>query len=225
MTGHRGLVGGFAVAAVALLPQAAFGAGGDPQKRITAADTSRASSVLLKRADLGAGGWKSGGSGGTPAACGIVLQLQPNESDLVETGAATGWLFTTKSYEALTQTVGVFATVGQANTAWVRTVNNKLVICMEQQMENTSSMGAPVSVTDWTPLKLPQLVEHVAGFRVTATAKAGGKTTNVYFDLILLGHSRTMTKIAFSSLQHPFSTSYEVRLARLVSGRLDSSVH
>jgi hypothetical protein len=224
MTGRRSFVGGFAVA-VALLPQAAFGTSGDPQKRLIAADTSRASDVLLKRADLGAGGWKSGGSGGTPAACGIVRPLQPNESDLVETGAATGWLFTTKSYEALTQTVGVFATARQANTAWVRTVNKKLVICMEQQVENTSSMGAPVSVTDWTALKLPHLVEHVAGFRVTATAKAGGKTTNVYFDLILLGHSRTMTKIAFSSLRRPFSTGYEVRLARLVAGRLESSAH
>jgi hypothetical protein len=222
---RRALVGGFAVAVVALLPQAAFGAGGDPQKRLTAADTSRARNVLLKLADLGVGGWKSGGSGGTPAACGIVLQLQPIESDLVETGAATGWLFTSKSYEALTQTVGVFATARQANTAWVRTVNKKLVICMEQQMENTSSMGGPVSVTDWTALKLPHLVEHVAGFRVMATAKAGGRTSNVYFDLILLGHSRTMTRIAFSSLQHPFSTGYEVRLARIVSSRLDSSAH
>jgi hypothetical protein len=225
MTVGRALIRGFAVAAVALLPEAAFGTAGDPQKRLTAADTSRASSVLLRRADLGVGGWKSGGSGSMPAACGIVLQLQPNESDLVETGAATGWLFTTKSYQALTQTVGVFATARQANTAWVRTVNKNLVICMEQQMENTSSMGAPVSVTDWTPLKLPRLVAHVAGFRVTATAKAGGKTSNVYFDLILLGHSRTMTRIAFSSLLHPFSIAYEVQLARIVSARLDSSAH
>lgn len=217
-----GLVGGLVLVATALSQQAAYAASGDPQQRHSAVDTQVAASVLLKQADLG-NGWKSGpGSAGT-SACGIVLQLQPNESDLVETGAATGALFTNKGYEALSQTVHVFATGQQANKAWTRTVNNKLVICMEQQVENTSSMGAPVSVTDWTPLRLPKLVEHTAGFRVTATAKAGGKTTKVYFDLILLSHAQTLTRIALSSLQKPFSTRYEANLARIVSQRLSSA--
>jgi hypothetical protein len=223
MTCRRRVAGGVVLVVILALSQhAAFGAKGDPQKRLTAADSRRATSVLLTRADLGAVGWKSGASA-HESGCGIVLSLNPVESDLVETGVATGPLFSNKSYEALAQTVRVFATAHQENTAWARTVNKKLVICMEQQVENTSSMGAAVSVTDWSPLKFSKTVGHVAGFRVTATATSGRTKPKVYLDVIVLGHSRTMTRIIFSSLRKPFSTAYESRLARIVSQRLNSA--
>ena len=219
---RRGAPIGGIVLVVLALSQAALGAKGDPQKRLTAADSQRAAGVLLTRTDLGAAGWKSEPGAGQ-SGCGIMLSLNPVESDLVETGEATGPLFSNKGYEALAQTVRVFATARQANTAWVRTVNKELVICMEQQVENTSSMGAAVSVTDWSPLKVPKIGGHVAGFRVTATATSGQTKPKVYLDVILLGQSRTMTKITFSSLRKPFSTAYESRLARIVSQRLDST--
>ena len=223
MTRRSGVIGGAAlVVGLALSQQVAFGANGDPQKRLTAADSKRATSVLLAKADLGAASWKSA-AGAQESSCGIVLALNPVESDLVETGLATGPLFTNKNYEALAQTVHLFATPRQANTAWARTVTKKLVICMEQQVENTSSMGAAVSVTDWSPLKLPKTVEHVAGYRVTATATSGKTKPKVYLDVILLGQARTMTKIIFSSLRKPFSTPYETRLAQVVSQRLRST--
>jgi hypothetical protein len=103
----------------------------------------------------------------------------------------------------------------QANAAWRRTVGKKLVICMEQQVEGLSSMGPRVSVTDWHPLRLPKSVQHVAGFRVIANAKTGGRgTSKVYLDLILLAQSRTLTRISFSSLQRPFPSAYEAGLTR-----------
>ena len=201
--------------------QAALGASGDPQKRHTAADTQLAANALLKRGDLGSSGWNAARSAASnESSCGIVTDLQPKESDLVETGAASGSLFTNHN-QALTQSALVFASRRQANAAWMRTVTKNLVICMEQQVEGTSSMGAPVSVIDWRRLNLPRSAEHVAGFRVIATAKTSAKATaKIYLDLILLGQSRTMTRLSFSSLQKPFSTSYETRLAGIVSQRL-----
>jgi len=199
----------------------ALGASGDPQKRLVAADGRLAKGVLLTRADLGARTWKSvPGAATTLSNCGIIRRLQPVESGLVETGAANGPLFTNKAAQALTQTVRVFATPKQANEAWSRTATKNLVICMEQQVENLSTMGAPVSVTDWRPLKLPKATDHAAAYRVTATASAGKNKSNVYFDLILLGQSRTITKLIFSALGKPVSTAYEARLATDLSQRL-----
>jgi hypothetical protein len=215
------LVGGLLIAVFALSQQVVLAAAGDPQKKLSAADTRLAAGVLLKRGDLGSG-WKSSSSASGAPGCGIVHQLQPNESDLVETGAAAGSLFTNKAYEALSQTVRVFASPQQATKAWLRTVNKQLVICTEQQVEDTSSMGSAVSVTDWTSLRLPHQVEHASGFRVTASAGSGTRKTKVYFDLILLGHARAMTRIALSSLQKPFSAQYEAKLVQLVSQRLNS---
>ena len=220
---RRSAIAALIFALVALAQQAALAASGDPQKRLSRADTRLATNVLLKRGDLGAAGWKRArSSAASGSACGIVHRMQPNETDLVETGAATGPLFTNNGIRALTQTARVFVSRRQATTAWARTDTKNLIICMEQQVENTSSMGAPVSVTDWRPLRLPRLVDHLAGFRVVATAKTSAKTTSkVYFDLILLGHSRTITKLVLSSLQKPFATGYEARLTRIVAHRLN----
>ena len=213
-----GLVLGLAV----LAQQAAFGASGDPQKHLTAAGTHLAAGALLTRGELGTGAWKAGPSAGsgTSSSCGIVLRIHPVESDLVEVGAASGPVFTNSGTEALNQSVSVFATAAQANTAWQRTVNPKLVICMEQQVEATSTMGAPVSVTDWSQLKLPGLAGDAAGFRVVATATAAKRKVNVYFDQILLSRSHTVTKLVFSSFEKPFSTAFEIQLAREVATRL-----
>jgi hypothetical protein len=91
---------------------------------------------------------------------------------------------------------------------------------LEQQVESLSATGAPVSVTGWNSLNLPMLRGHLAGFRVTATASAGKRKTPVYYDLILVGQSRALTKVVFSSLNEPFPARAEARLATAISRRL-----
>jgi hypothetical protein len=211
---------GFALLAVATT-HGALGASGDPKKRSVAADGRLAAKVLLARADLGAASWRPvPGAATTLNKCGIIRNLQPVESDLTQTGSANGPLFTNKAGQALTQSVNVFATPKQANEAWSRTNTKNLVICMEQQVENLSTMGAPVSVTGWKPLRLTKLPGHVAAYRVTATASAGKHKSNVYFDLILLGRSRTMTKLTLSALGRPFPSAFDARLAIELARRL-----
>ncbi|HZO62495.1 MAG TPA: hypothetical protein VFB35_05885 [Gaiellaceae bacterium] len=212
-------------AACVLGQPAALGAPGEPQKRLTAADTQLARRVLLARGELGAGGWRPGRGSATGQACGIVRRVQPRLSDLVETADVSGPLFTSERAEAVAQTVRVFATPGQAAVAWTRTVNTHLVICMEEQVEGSSSMGAPVSVTDWRALTLPHVTQRVAGFRVTALATAGKTRSNVYLDVILLAQGRAMTTITFSSVQRPVPAAYETQLVRTVAGRLRAAAH
>ena len=203
------------------LAQQAFAASGNPQKHLTTAGTHLAVGALLVRGDLGAAAWKAKPAPGTSAPnCGIESNIGPMESDLTEVGAASGPVFTNAGTEALDQFVTVFSSPAQANTAWQRTVNKTFVICMEQQVENTSSMGAPVSVTNWKQLKLPGLSGHAVGYRVIATATGTNAKVNVYFDQILIHRSSTLTKLVFSSFGKPFSTAYEMGLARQVSQRL-----
>jgi len=205
------------VALVVITPPAALAATGDPQQKHTAAGTLQATSALVRISDLAAG-WKSSRSNGGQPECDAVLQ--PNESDLIETGKAVGPLFTS-GMDAVTQNVHVFATEAQANIAWKKTLTNKLILCMEQQVENLSSMGSPVSVTEWHRLALPRLAGRVTGFRVVAKAKTAKTTwSKVYFDQILLGQAKTMTRIVFSSLRAPVSKTLEQKLASVVANRM-----
>ena len=200
-----------------LTPAAALAAAGDPQQKHTAAGTLQATSALVRIGDLGTG-WKSSHSNGGQPQCDAVLQ--PNESDLIEAGNAVSPLFTS-GMDAVTQNVHVFATEAQANVAWKRALTNKLVLCMEQQVENLSSMGSPVSVTEWHRLALPHSAGRVTGFRVVAKAKTTKTTwSKVYFDQILLGNAKTMTRIVFSSLQAPISKTLEQKLASVVASRI-----
>src|SRR5262249_40689963 len=112
------------------------------------------------------------------------------------------------------------ATPAQANTAWHRTVNQKLVICMEQQVEGISTMGAPVSVTNWQPLKLVGVPGRAVGYRVVANATRTKGKVPLYYDEILLSGSRTLTKLVFSSFRAPFSAAFETALAQNVSDRI-----
>ncbi len=206
-----------ASAVLVLAPTAALAAAGDPQQKHTSAGTLQATSALVRVGDLGAG-WKSSRSNGGQLECDAVLQ--PNESDLIEAGKAVGPLFTS-GMEAVTQNVHVFATEAQANIAWKRALTNKLVLCMEQQVENLSSMGSPVSVTEWHRLALPRSDARVTEFRVVAKAKTAKTTwSKVYFDQILLGRAKTMTRIVFSSLRAPVSKTLEQKLASVVANRM-----
>ena len=187
-----------------------------------------AMSVLLKKSDLGSR-WKAGsGSSIANPSCGIILNLQPNQSSLTETGSATAPLYSRGQAEAVTQSVQVFATPQELATAWAQTVTKKLVICTEEQVEGASGMGSPVSVTNWSLLRMPHTVDRVYGLRVTATARIGKNQTwknpsKLYFDVILLGHGRTMTRIVLSSLRKPFSSAYERQLDRVVSQALTNA--
>jgi hypothetical protein len=193
---------------------------GDPSQRHTPAGMALARSVLLTASDLGAG-WKSAGSksGGGRLSCDAAIA--PSESDLVETGGAVGPLISRGRYHALAQSVRVFATKAQLDTAWMRTLTQKLVICMEQQLENTSSMMSPVSVTEWSRLPVERVAQHFAGRRVIATATTGkNSSTRVYLDVFLIGGSRTLTTFVLSSLKTPFSDAFERALTESVGRRL-----
>lgn len=204
-------------ALVALVAAVPVAAAGGPRPRHTAAGTARATGALLRPAALG-GGWRSTGQRATPLACKRVLT--PQESDLVETGRATGPLLSHGAGAALAQSARVYRSAADANAAWSRTLTDKLVICLEQKLEASSSMMSPVSVANWYRLAPPRLLDHVAGIRVVGRAKVGKRSAAVYLDLFLLGHAKTMTTLVLSSLGTPVARTEEHRIVRIASRRL-----
>lgn len=200
-------------------PAAATGAPGAPHLRHSKADTSLATSTLLNKSTLGSGWVVASHSTSGQVVCDNAAT--PNESDLTETGGASGPLFT-RPEQAIAQSTHVFATSAQAATAWARMMPPKLVICMEQEVENLSAMSAPVYVTAWYRLRFAPLATRVAGYRVVARATTTKKTKEtVYLDVLLLGHDRTMTTLILSALKAPFSNGFEQGLARTLAAQLN----
>jgi hypothetical protein len=199
---------------------AAFAALGGPQQKHTSAGTKQATGALLQKSELGTG-WKAAApSGGLPS-CDAILQ--PQESELVEIGKAAGPLFVHGAGQALTQSVDVFASDAQANLAWRRTVTSKLILCLEQQVENASTMGDAVSVTAWYQLHPTHLHGNATAVRVVAKTKTGKTTwTRIYFDVFLFDRAKTITRLVLTSFRTPFSQTFEQRLQQLTATRLSA---
>jgi hypothetical protein len=208
--------------ALAVIAQAtAARASGAPGQRHTPHDMSLASSALLKVGDLSAG-WSATSSPSNPNSPTCDAVLAPRESNLVQTGRAVSRIFTGRGgSDAVGQSVQLFATQAQASAAWKQTVTKKLIICMEQELENSSTMSSPVSVTSWSRLALPHSASRFAGYRVLATGKTSkNKTITLSFDLLLLARARTVTTVSLTSIGAPIKAALERQLAHALSQRL-----
>lgn len=208
------------VSVVALLAATSASAGASaPKQHYAPGDMTLASSVLLQSADL-ENVWKPESEKPTsdPLACDGLLEIR--ESDLVETGRAIGPLLLHGSKKALAQSVHVYATAAQADAAWARRTMKKTVLCMQRRMEGSSNMMSWISVTQQYPLALPDLVPHVAGYRVIGDAVSGSQRTKAYLDLLLLSRDRTLTMVLLTSYDAPLPKAFEHRLARTISERL-----
>jgi len=147
-------------------------------------------------------------------------RLTPTESDLVESGSAYGPFLAHGTKEALAQSVHVYVNAAEANAAWTRRTLKSTVLCMQRRLEDSSTMMSWISVVKWQKLKLPQLVPHVAGYRVIGDAQAGRQKAKVYLDLVLLARDRTLTMLVTTSYGKAVPKSFEQKLVRTISERL-----
>jgi len=180
---------------------------------------SAAHAMLLTGSELGAG-WKRDAARRTADPLTCSARLTPDESDLVESGRAIGSLFVHGGNEAIAQSVHVYATSADAETAWTRRTLKKVVLCMQRRLEDTSSRMSWISVTGWRTLELPKLVPHTAAYRVTADAAAGKQRAKVYLDVLLLQGNATLTTVVLSSYTAPLPSSFEAKLVTTISQRL-----
>jgi hypothetical protein len=208
-----------ALAALALAAPA-FAANGEPKAAHTPAGTVAANKALLKRSDF-AKGWK-----GTPAAKpkpnALCKDTRPNLSDLTETGYAQSPDFALGQLQAVSQSVRVYKSAQQAQTAYSRSVTIGLVSCIAAQLKAASSSTAKITITGQYRLTLPRTTQQGAGFRVVAhtVADKGKETFDVYADVMVLRQGDAVSTVTMTGFVQPLAQSFESSLARTIGVRL-----
>src|SRR5260221_61154 len=154
-----------------MVTSVALAAKGDPQKHHTAADMSRARSVVLRPGDLPAG-WKSApansGSSGNLSCKGF----DPDESDLTETGKADSPDFS-KGLAFISSSAALYRTAAQAQASWNRVVKPGLLTCLKSLFEQgASSSTTTTKVLGEGLLAFPKLAPRSAAFRISFLTKS-----------------------------------------------------
>lgn len=173
---------------------------------------------LLRRSDLGRG-WTS-----TPAPKAVpgltCPAFTPALSGVVQTGAAISPTFqATSTGPFASQTAYMYANASEAQTVWREVARPHLLTCVAASLVR-SARGAHFAVTSKRVLTLPGLPVHAIGYRVAGTASVPNQTVNVYLDVLLLGAGTTVTELSVSRFLQPPSRGFELRLARIVAGRV-----
>src|SRR5262249_46993315 len=175
-----------AVVASALAGAALAANPNDPQKRFTAADQAWARRVLVKRADLPGVGWKSQRSTGDNSTC---KAFNPDESKLVETGEQESPEFT-RVGGFVSSTAGIFKTAGDAQRSWNLEVKPKILDCIAEGLNQTSTGGATIRIVKRGTLGYPHLAPRTAAFFVRLAFDVQGIKLDADLRVVCLGRGR-----------------------------------
>jgi hypothetical protein len=181
--------------------------------------TTIARRALLHQADLGYG-WRS-----APAPKKVPTltcpSFSPSVVGIAKPGAAASPTFRRTSIGPfISQAAYVYATRAQALRFWHRVVTRKLVACVGTSLTAGSTQSVSFAVDSEHQLPLPAIGDRRAGYRVIGHATTNAQQLRVYLDMLVVGRGAGLTQISFSSFSKPAPRSLEVRLARLVAGRL-----
>ena len=194
-------------------------AGGAVATHPTAAGKALARNLLLRPSDLGRS-WTS-----TPAPTtvpGLTCPgFSPSLSGVVQTGSAISPTFQASSTGPFaSQTAYAYASASEEETVWREVARPHLLTCVAASLVRSTRGGVHFSVKSKRLVALPSLPVHAMGYRVVGTASVPNQTVNVYLDVVLLGGGTTVTELSFSSFLQPLARGFELRLARIVAGRV-----
>jgi hypothetical protein len=216
MTGAlRRLLACFALLALVASGVALAGRG-DPKQRLSAADNARAKSMLVKKADLGAG-----------FVAGPVVRPESDfycraldESDLTVTGKAfspsfraAGGIVSISSYS------DVYASRAQARVSWRRGTSAAGQACLRAGARREAER-AGLRFVSFRWLSLPRFAEQSVAFRASVRQQG----VNAFVDIVALRQSRAFVAITFFSADAPVPTSAVVRLARIIAERMATAM-
>jgi len=193
----------------------AHATGGDPKKQINAADQTRARAIVLRKADLlGSFHTERNGLGASTSMNCPAL----DESDLTVTGEvrSPGFAFGLVFVASQSQ---IYKSLGDARTSWRRFVSAAGSSCLRDELrkEFTSNGLKLVSLHRTT---FPRVAQKTASYRIVLSGPTQAGTVDFVFDIVGLMDSRAQASIFIGSALRPQSRAEEVRLARLVSGRM-----
>ena len=186
----------------------------DPQKRIRSADSARASAMLLRKADLGAGFEIERTSGLEPhLTCGAL-----DESDLVLTGRAQS-PYWSRDYQIVGSTSAVYRTAADATASWKRGTSTRGSNCLRDAFRREfERQGESVRVAV-RRLPFPRIAAASAAYRLTVSGTAASGPA-VHLDFVVLRLGRAQAGLVFAGVVIPPARASEVALARVVASRM-----
>ena len=208
-----------ALLAFLALGASALAAHQDPQKRLTKADNARARAMLVKRSDLPAGFQPQLSSGADPHAdCAASV----SEADLTLTGnaegpqLALGVLFVSSAAQ-------VYESVADASASWRRTTSAPGTRCATELLRREFAKQG-VDLVSLGKVAFPRVSERSVAYRVTLSATTAQGKVPVYVDLVAMMRSRAHATVIVGSALVPPPKAEELRLARLVAGRMTTAM-
>jgi hypothetical protein len=191
----------------------------DLVQKHTAADTSRAQSVLPGLVDFGPG-WSA--SAASVAESSLTCPgSRPRFPGVIETGAATSDSFQrSPTGPFVAGSAWLYKSTGDAATVWGKAVGPRLLGCFVQSVKQGSTNRVTFTIATTGAAPMPHLAERTAAYRVRATARSAGQTTNAYYVLIVLGARNGIAELTMARFGAPVSSATEVSLARMVARRL-----
>ena len=191
----------------------------DPQKRLTKADNARARAMLVKRTDLPAGFQPQLSGAADPH---VDCAASVGESELTLTGDAEGRQFAL-GVGFVSSAAQVYESVADASASWRRSTGAAGTKCATELLRQEFAKQG-VDLVSLRKVSFPRLAERSVAYRVTLSAMTAQGKVPVYVDLVAMLRSRAQATVIVGSALVPPQKVEELRLARIVAGRMATAL-
>lgn len=191
----------------------------DPQERLTKADNTRARAMLIKRADLPTGFRPQFSDGQDPH---VDCPASVGESDLTVTGDAEGQQLAL-GVVFVSSTSRIFESAADAVESWRRSLRKAGTTCLTKILRREFAKQG-VGLVSVRKTSFPRVSDRSFAYRVTLSATTAQGKVPVYVDLVAMMRSRAQATVIVGSALLPPQKVEELRLARIVAGRLATAM-
>ncbi len=191
----------------------------EPQERLTKADNARARAMLVKRTDLPAGFQPQFSSGADPH---IDCAASVSEADLTLTGDAEGPQLAL-GVSFVSSAAQVYGSVTDASASWRRAISAAGTRCATELLRREFAKQG-VDLVSLRKVAFPRVSERSVAYRVTLSATTAQGKVPVYVDLVAMMRSRAQATVVVGSALIPPQKAEELRLARIVAGRMSTAM-
>jgi hypothetical protein len=202
---------------LALVPAgSAFADHYDPKRKIRQADQARAKAMLLRKSDL-APGYTARSSGGS-----AHLNCSPlDESDLTLTGEAKSPMWVA-GLTFVSSYANIYTSASDNNASWRRSTSAAGRRCVATEFQRLAGTSG-VRLASLKELPFPSVAPRTVVYRLLFELPAQPGAT-LTIDLVALSRSRAQAYFIVASAAGPPARAEELRLARIVAGRLRSAM-
>jgi hypothetical protein len=191
----------------------------DPQKRLTPADNARARAMLLRRADLPPGFRAQTSSSEDPH---VDCAPAVGESDLTLTGEAEDKQFALGPV-FIASSAQIYRSNGDADASWRRSTSAPGVACARDVLRREFAKQQ-IRLVSLRPFAFPRVAQRSVAYRVRLSATTAQGPVELFVDVVALMHGRAHASVIVGLPLAPPQRTDELRLARLVAGRMASAM-